>query len=71
MGKVEQEKQKRRKVILSNQILPYFIAISDDLMFFIAISTLFLTVVKGLSASEIALLSTVTNLAYLTFKYQL
>ncbi len=65
MGKVEQEKQKRRKVILSNQILPYFIAISDDLMFFIAISTLFLTVVKGLSASEIALLTTVTNLAYL------
>lgn len=60
---MEEEKLKRRKVILSNSIMPYFIAISGDLMFFIAISTLFFTVVKGLSASEISLLATVGNLS--------
>lgn len=60
---MEGEKLKRRKVILSNSILPYFIGISGDLMFFIAISTLFLTVVKGLTAAEISLLSTISNLS--------
>lgn len=60
---MEGEKLKRRKVMVSNSILPYFIGISGDLMFFIAISTLFLTVVKGLTAAEISLLSTISNLS--------
>lgn len=63
--KMEGEKLKRRKAILSNKILPYFIGISDDLMFFIAIKTLFFTVVKGLSASQITFLTTVTNVSYI------
>ncbi len=62
------EKLKRRKAILSNKILPYFIGISDDLMFFIAIETLFFTVVKGLSASQITFLTTVTNISYLVMQ---
>lgn len=62
---MEGEKLKRRKAILSNKILPYFIGISDDLMFFIAIETLFFTVVKGLSASQITFLTTVTNVSYI------
>lgn len=60
---MEGEKLKRRKVLVTNSILPYFIGISGDLMFFIAISTLFLTIVKGLNAAQISLLSTVSNLS--------
>ncbi len=51
---MESEKLKRRKAILTNQIIPYFMGISDDLMFFIVINTLFFTIVKGLSAAEIS-----------------
>lgn len=57
------EKLKRRKVLLSNSIMPWFIGISGDLMFFIAINSLFLTVVKGLSAAEITFLITISNLS--------
>lgn len=59
------EKLKRRKAILTNSIIPYFKGISDDLMFFVAINTLFLTVVKGLSAAQISFLSTITSLSYI------
>ena len=62
---MESEKLKRRKALLTNRIIPYFIGISGDLMFFIAINTLFLTVVKGLSATQISFLSTVTRLSYI------
>ncbi len=62
---MESEKIDRRKAILANRIIPYFIGISDDLMFFIAINTLFLTVVKGLSAAQISFLSTITSLSYI------
>lgn len=65
---MEGEKLKRRKVIVSNSIMPYFIGISGDLMFFIAISTLFLTIVKGFSAAEISFLSTSSNLAYIVLQ---
>lgn len=58
---MEDEKLKRRKVVLSNSIMPYFTGISGDLMFFIAINTLFLTVVKGLSAAQISFLTTISN----------
>lgn len=59
---MEGEKLKRRKAIVSNSIMPFFTGISGDLMFFIAISTLFLSIVKGLSASQITFLSTISNL---------
>ncbi len=59
---MEGEKLKRRKAIVSNSIMPFFTGISEDLMFFIAISTLFLSIVKGLSASQITFLSTISNL---------
>ncbi len=62
---MEREKLKRRKVLLSNSIMPWFIGISDDLMFFIAINSLFFTVVKGLSAAEITFLTTISNLSYI------
>ena len=59
------EKLKRRKVMLSTSILPYFIGISDDLMFFIAINSLFFTVVKGLSTAEFSFLTTISSLSYI------
>lgn len=62
---MENDKLERRKVILSNSILPYFKGISGDLMFFIAINTLFLTEVKGLSTAEISFLSTTAYLTYM------
>lgn len=58
---MKEEKLKRRKVMVSNSILPYFMGISGDLMFFIAINTLFLTVVKWLSAAQISFLTTISN----------
>lgn len=49
----------KRKIELSNKIYPYFAGLTDDLMFWAAINTLFLTTVKNLTASQISLLSAV------------
>ena len=62
---MEEEKLKRRKVIISNSIIPWFIGLSDDLMFFIAINSLFFTITKGLSPAQISFLGTISGLAYL------
>ena len=62
---MEGEKINRRKVIISNSIIPWFIGLSDDLMFFIAINSLFFTVTKGLSAAQISFLGTISGLVYL------
>ena len=60
---MESEKLKRRKIMLSNSIIPYFMGLSDDLMFFIAINSLFFTVVKNLSTAEISFLTTISSLS--------
>ena len=49
----------KRKIELSNKIYPYFAGLTEDLMFWAAINTLFLTTVKNLTASQISLLSAV------------
>lgn len=46
----------RKKVELSNKIFPWFSGLSGDLIFFIAIDTLFLTQVKGLNAAQISII---------------
>lgn len=51
-----------KKVELSNKIYPIFSGISGDLLFWIAIDTIFLTVVKGFNAAQISSLSTIGNL---------
>lgn len=61
--KMESEKLKRRKIMLSNSIIPYFMGLSDDLMFFIAINSLFFTVVKNLSTAEMSFLTTISSLS--------
>ncbi len=49
--------------MLSNSIIPYFIGLSDDLMFFIAINSLFFTVVKNLSTVQMSFLTTISSLS--------
>lgn len=49
----------KQKVVLSNKIYPFFSGLSDDLMFWAAINTIFLTTVKNLNASQISALSAV------------
>ena len=55
----------KRRIILSNKIYPLFAGLSGDLIFYIAINTLFLTEVKHLSALEISSLTTISTLVML------
>ncbi len=48
-----------KRIELSNKIFPIYCGLSMDLVFYIAINTLFLTTVKGLTSSEINLINTV------------
>ena len=47
----------KKKAQLSNKIFPWFSGLSGDLIFFIAIDTLFVTQVKDLNASQISMIS--------------
>ena len=49
----------KKRIVLSNKIYPLFAGLSGDLIFYIAINTLFLTEVKHLSALEISSLTTI------------
>lgn len=51
-----------KKINLSNKIYPYFSGFSGDLLFWIAINTIFLTTVKGFSAAQISSLTMIGNL---------
>lgn len=58
---------KDNRIKLSNKIYPIFYGLSSDLIFFIAINTLFLTSVKGLTSSEINFITTIGVLVALIF----
>ena len=57
-----------KKVKLSNKIYPYFYGISSDLMFYIAIDTLFLSIVKGYNDAQINFFTTFSMLAIIVFQ---
>ena len=57
----------KNRIQLSNRIYPIFFGLSTDLIFYIIINTLFLSEVKGLSASQINLMMTVSTLVSLFF----
>lgn len=57
----------KKRIEMSNKIYPLFYGLSSDLIFFIAINTLFLTQVKGLTSSEINLMTTIGVLISLFF----
>ena len=52
----------KKRIVLSNKIYPLFAGLSGDLIFYIAINTLFLTEIKHLSALEISSLTTISLL---------
>ena len=56
---------KKNKALSSIKIIPWFQGFSNDLMFYIAINTLFLTTVKNLTASQISFLTTISCLCYI------
>lgn len=56
-----------KRIKFSNKIYPLFYGLSSDLIFFIAINTLFLTEIKGLTSSEINLTATIGTLISLFF----
>lgn len=49
-----------KRIVLSNKVYPLFAGLSGDLIFYIAINTLFLTKVKHLNALEISSLTTIS-----------
>lgn len=51
-----------KKIKISNKIYPYLSGLSNDLLFWAAINTIFLTTVKMLSASQVSLLSAISGL---------
>lgn len=55
--------------LYSNNIFALYTALSSDLLFYIAISTVFLTSVKGLTDTEMSLLSTIAPLMYIVTQY--
>lgn len=52
-------------VLKSSKILPWFTALSGDLLFFTAIVSIYLTVVKNLSFAQISFLTTFSSLLYI------
>ncbi len=58
---------KDKHIKLSNKIYPIFYGLSSDLIFFIAINTLFLTTFKRLTSSEINFMTTIGVLVSLIF----
>lgn len=50
----------QEKISKFNKIFPWYAGLSDDLLFWVAIDTLFLTVVKNFNASQIVSLTTVS-----------
>lgn len=53
---------KNKKINIFNKIYPLYAGLSADLLFWIAIDTLFLTVVKGLSPAQISLLTSISTI---------
>ena len=49
----------QKKIDRFNKIFPWYSGLSGDLLFWVAIDTLFLTVVKKLNASQIVSLTTI------------
>lgn len=62
---IEIEELKKNKALSSIKIIPWFQGISNDLMFYIAINTLFLTTIKNLTASQISFFTTISCLCYI------
>lgn len=56
------------KIKISNKIYPFLVGLSDDLMFWAAINTIFLTIVKGFNASQISRLVAIASFSSIIFE---
>lgn len=56
-----------KKLNLMNKLYPWYLGLSTDLIFYIAINTIWLTSVKGFSNSQITFLSTISSLFTIIF----
>lgn len=61
-------KQENEKIKRSIKVYPIFTAFTGDLIFFVPIDTLFLTLVKGLSASQITAMTMISLLICIIFQ---
>lgn len=60
--------EKKTKVLFTVKFLPIFMGLSNDLLFYIAINTLFLTYIKSLSASQITFLVSISGIIYIVLQ---
>lgn len=68
----KEKRENKRYLLFFTKIYPWFTALSGDLLFYIAVDTLFLTMIKGINASQIALLTVIPPIiAILIQKYLL
>lgn len=58
----------KKRSLFTIKILPWYMGFSDDLLFYMAINTIFLTVVKNFSASQISLFTSVPCFCYILFQ---
>lgn len=56
------------KIKISNKIYPFLVGLSDDLMFWAAINTIFLTIVKGFTASQISMIVAIASFSSIIFE---
>ncbi len=61
----EIQKKKRKRALFTVKVMPWFMGLSNDLMFYITINTLFLTTVKHITASQISSFITASCLSYI------
>lgn len=58
-----------KRINRSLKVFPWYMGFTGDLLFYIAIDTLFLTFVKGFSAAEIVLLTTVSQFTCIVLEF--
>jgi Nitrate/nitrite transporter len=60
-----------KKMKKINQLFPWYSGLSSDLIFYIAINTIWLTTIKGFSPAQITFLSTISSLFGIVFQIPL
>lgn len=58
-----------KKLKRINKLYPWYSGLSNDLIFFITINTIWLSTIKGFTPSQIAFLSTISSLFAIIFQY--
>lgn len=59
----------KKKLEFVNKIYPWYVGLSSDLIFFIAINSIWLTTVKGFSFAQISFFTTISSLFGILFQY--